>query len=260
MDQPALATPPAPPGPPYPFWVPVPLPPVLTWIASDDGMYAARDPIHYWAAGHSAIACVRAALWEVGRTFADVRTILDLPCGHGRVLRFLRTAFRHAQLTACDLLRAGVDFCARTFDARPVYATPQPGGIVLPDTYDLIWVGSLLTHLPAAAWDGFLSLFRNALRPGGVCLVTTHGPCIARWLRDRRIDYGVPDTRALVAAFEHEGFAYCDYPNQEGYGVSLASRAWVWDRVHRHAGLRWVAFWERGWDHHQDVVVLQKAA
>jgi SAM-dependent methyltransferase len=251
----------APVGRSYPaHWVPVPLPPVLVEIAPGDGMFSARDPLHYWAAGHSAMACVRAALWEVGKVHSDVQTILDLPCGHGRVLRFLRTAFRHATLTACDLVREGVDFCARAFDARPVYSSPNPNRIDLPDTYDLIWVGSLMTHLPPARWDDFFRLFARALRPGGLCLVTSHGPTVARWLRDGRVDYGVSDLAGLLADFARDGFGYRDYAGQPGYGVSLATRAWVCARVRRHPGLRFVAWWDRGWDHHQDVLVVQKAA
>ena len=51
--------------------------------------------------------------------------ILDLPCGHGRVLRWLRAHYPYANLTACDLDRAGVDFCAKQFGARPVYSQPD---------------------------------------------------------------------------------------------------------------------------------------
>ena len=62
---------------------------------------------------------------------ADVKRILDLPCGHGRVLRYLSAAFPEAEITACDIMREGVDFCASTFGAIPVYSQDDPQQIPL---------------------------------------------------------------------------------------------------------------------------------
>ena len=42
------------------------------------------------------------------------------------MLRHLKTAFQTARITACDLKRDGVDFCASQFDAIPVYARESP--------------------------------------------------------------------------------------------------------------------------------------
>ena len=40
-------------------------------------------------------------------------SILDFGCGFGRVLRMLKAAYPEARLTAADVKREGVDFCAR---------------------------------------------------------------------------------------------------------------------------------------------------
>src|SRR4051812_20897648 len=45
------------------------------------------DGEHYLRVGLSAMRCIRAA------TAGTPRRILDLPCGHGRVLRMLRAAY-----------------------------------------------------------------------------------------------------------------------------------------------------------------------
>jgi hypothetical protein len=52
-------------------------------VHSDDQMYVASAARQYLTVGLSALRCVDQAL-KISRTKA-VRTILDLPCGHGRV-------------------------------------------------------------------------------------------------------------------------------------------------------------------------------
>ena len=41
--------------------------------------------------------------------------------------------------------------------------------------FDLIWVGSLLTHLDNDHWSAFLKVFSTALRDRGLLIFTTHG-------------------------------------------------------------------------------------
>ena len=126
------------------------------------------------------------ALNAAGKTRSQVAEILDLPWGHGRVLRHLKMAFPTARITACDLKRDGVDFCASQFDAIPVYARESPvENKPEPGRFDLIWVGSLLTHLDAPRWRDFLECFRRWLRPCGVWVFSTHGRETYRHLATR---------------------------------------------------------------------------
>jgi hypothetical protein len=52
----------------------------------------------------------------------EVKNVLDLPWGHGRVLRHLVKLFPSAQVDACDLDRGGLEFCAERFGARPIHS------------------------------------------------------------------------------------------------------------------------------------------
>ena len=118
-------------------------------IAPDDGMWDG-NPSHYFGVGQSALHCIKVSMLAAGiETFTN---ILDLPCGHGRVLRHLQHAFPRAQLTACDINMSATEFCARTFGAAPVKGYESPGKIALQGNYDLIWVGSLLTHFGFFGW------------------------------------------------------------------------------------------------------------
>jgi cyclopropane fatty-acyl-phospholipid synthase-like methyltransferase len=194
--------------------------------------------------------------------------VLDLPCGHGRVMRALRAAFRNAEITGCDLDRDAVDYCTRTFGATGIVSGEDLGAIRWPGAYDLVWCGSLLTHLPVEGWKEFLALFDRVLAPGGVLVFTTHGRRTAGWLRRRRTDAGLtleqmyglttPLADELLSNFDRSGFGFVDYPRQEGYGISLSALPFVIGLAQRATGLGLVACLEHGWDEHQDVVACLK--
>src|SRR4030081_2351056 len=78
---------------------------VSSKIYYKDGMYN-EDGTHYYKVGLSAIQCIDQALAQANLT--EVRTILDLPSGSGRVLRFLLARFPDAKITACDIQRGAV--------------------------------------------------------------------------------------------------------------------------------------------------------
>ena len=242
-------------------WLPQPDPGagVSRAIAPSDEMHT-DNPTHYFDVGASALHCLEAALFTTRRNRSSLRRILDLPCGHGRVMRFLRRAFPAAELTACDLNRDGVDFCARTFGAVPVTSSIDPAAIPLAPGFDLIWCGSLLTHLPEAHGAAFLDRFRHVLQPGGLVVFTTHGRRCAQELRSRSHRHGLTleQGEEVVVAFRQAGIGYVDYPGQTGYGFNLVQPAYLIGHHLQHPGWRLVSYHEAGWDRRQDVVCLQK--
>ncbi len=226
---------------------------VVDRISAKDGMFTQGMEEHYRMVGRSALEAIRMAMLAAGRS--DFQNILDLPCGHGRVMRALRAAFPLAQLTACDLDRVGVDFCTEHFDARPNYSHPSPDQIVLEGGYDLIWSGSLLTHLNSETGRRFLQLFQKLLAPGGIMVLTTHGRHVIRRLRVGTHTYGLEekDIPALIESYALTGFGYADYSSQTGYGISICSPEWVLVEVAKLRDLSVVLFSECLWAQHQDV-------
>lgn len=226
------------------------------YVPPDDGMYKRTEKKHYFDVGRSALSCVQRALQIAGRPAPS--SILDLPCGHGRVMRFLRAVYPQAKITACDLLRDGVAFCAQAFGAEPVYSSENVHEIPLRGRFDLIWCGSLLTHLDAPRWHEFLKFFARHLTSGGVCVFTVHGNYVVSSMRDFGSQYGVPDQIGMVNDWSQSGFGYRSYEHEPNYGISLSSAEWVRREIERVPQLRWLAHQERGWDAHQDVVVMQR--
>jgi SAM-dependent methyltransferase len=223
----------------------------------------AEHPEHYLQAGRSAVRFI-----ELAKEAADVRRplrrILDLPSGYGRVMGSLQEAFPDAELTACDISKEAVDFCAEQFGATPVYSTEDPAEIPLEGTFDLIWCGSLLTHLDGSRWQGFLDLFEQRLARRGLLVFTTCGRAVAAKLRAGE-DLGVsPDqVEGMLAEFEEAGFAYRDYPSSMldemswpsgSYGLTLSSPSWVCARLGERRGLRIVSLCEMAFNYNQDAI------
>lgn len=240
---------------------------VVTAVSPDDQMVLRLDDAtmarvgekswqdQYFRVGEAALRCIVRAMILAEKT--TVSSILDLPCGHGRVLRMLRAAFPAARIAACDLDRGGVEFCARTFGAMPVYSEVDPARIPIAETFDLIWCGSLLTHVDAARYGAFVDWFIDRLAPDGLLVFTNHG----RWSLDyQRIHPYIDEDRfrAIASEVAATGFGYRDYPHQPEYGISIAQPSWVIRLLEQRRDATLLAYHERGWGHHQDVVVVWK--
>lgn len=217
-----------------------------------DGMYIG-DGAHYYKVGLSAIRCIDEALTLA--TLSDPEAILDLPCGYGRVLRFLAHRFPKAKITACELDRDAVDFCVTALGASPAYSSPDLDGLSLGTHFNLIWCGSLITHIDDAKIIALFEFFRRHLAPGGLLLFTTHGDYVARRMSTTDFHYGLlhEQIRSIVDRYSQSGFAYTDYPDREHYGISLTSPEWIRKQIEQVGGLRTIYFREHGWDNHQDV-------
>jgi SAM-dependent methyltransferase len=222
---------------------------VIDW---KDMMYEGY-PAHYFSSGYSALFCVRRALDEGGKR--PPGSILDFGCGHGRVLRSLAADFPHARLTATDLDAGGVNFCAKTFGAIPVHSSTDLSRVSFDTKFDLIWVGSVFTHLRTERWLSLLELFRSVLTKDGLLVFSTHGDEVARRLREGRCGwYGLETERAseILKGYDKSGFGYSDYRKSRDYGVSLSTPEWVSRRI-VDVGFEPVLCQQNGWDDCQDV-------
>jgi len=238
-----------------------PLAGVNRTIAEGDSMFRENEA-HYFDVGESALHAIESALFTARRPASSVQTILDLPCGYGRVMRFLQKAFPQAALTACDLNRDGVEFCAKTFGARGVVSRDNPREIPLHAEFDLIWCGSLLTHFPADRCAAFLERFQRWLHPNGILVFTTHGRRCEVELTTGRNRCGLDDQQAarLLREYHGTGFGYVDYEPGSGYGVSLTLPSYLLSHYVQRPGWRLLGYRESGWDHRQDVICLQRLA
>jgi cyclopropane fatty-acyl-phospholipid synthase-like methyltransferase len=226
---------------------------------SPDERMPADDVAGYLAVGESALHAIRLAQRAAG---ADTFTsILDFPSGHGRVLRWLKAAFPDARLTACDVLPDAVDWCARQLGATGVLSSQEPSRSMFAERYDLIWSGSLLTHVDVPMWRRLIDLWCELLTDNGLLVITTHGEFVAKRMAAGHL-YGFPalQVKRLLRAYEHSGFGFLEEsPTSVDYGITLSGPDWVLHEILRHRDLRVVLATEMLWDHHQDVFAFKRS-
>jgi SAM-dependent methyltransferase len=227
-------------------------------ISSEDDMYGG-DGDHYFKAGLSAIDCLDEALQQAEST--TINEILDLPSGYGRVLRFLVHRFPKARITACDLMPDAIRFCAETFGAAPAQSSYNLEELSFATKFDLIWCGSLITHLDADRTRGLLRFFARQLAAEGLLVFSTHGDFVAAQLSNLVELFGMNPSSIprLAEPFHEQGYGYLDYPEHSGYGISLTARTWIIAEA-LEVGLTEVYFRAQGWDNLQDVFGFVKSS
>jgi SAM-dependent methyltransferase len=231
--------------------------------SSEDGMLAAppgsAEPNfeHYFSVGASALNTLLAAI-SLG--FGEPRTILDFGCGAGRVTRWLRAAFPNADLSACDVREQDVIFVREHFGARTWTSVTDVARLEVGGPFDLIWVGSVVTHLDEATSVALLRKLFASVAPRGLLVASVHGRTAQRYGDAGLVSYLHQDGwRQARAGYDKAGYGYADYVGQRGYGISLASPLWTANLPNRIEGARMVLFGEALWDNHHDVIALQKA-
>jgi len=199
--------------------------------------------------------CIESAFQKAGS--GRVRSILDFPCGYGRVLRFLRARFPDAEITVSELDKGALAFCKESFHVKTVESKTDFKKLSVSNSFDLIWCGSLLTHVDENSAAELLNFFHSHLSPGGRLLFTTHGRHPVDSIRKTRRAYGLTDAtrQNLLSQYDARGYGYADYPGRPGYGVSVASPERMVSIARSVGTWKDVSFVERGWDNHQDVYI-----
>ncbi len=107
------------------------------------------------------------------------KTMLDFASGYGRLTRFLVHEHLADDVTVSDILEGGMEFQAAQFGVKTILSTTRPEDFPATGKYDLIFVASLFTHLPAAAFTAWLRKLATLLEPDGLLIFSVHDESIA---------------------------------------------------------------------------------
>lgn len=227
-------------------------------VSSRDEMVYPGQEAGYFEVGRQALELIRLAQKICHREWLP--KILDLPCGHGRVLRWLRGDFPYAEITACDLNQDGVDFCRDQFNATGVYSEVDLDKINFSPGFDLIWCGSLFTHLPLEAQRKTLTRLLDWTVEDGIIVLTLQGRFMATQLERGDAEFADNvDVVGLLRDFRTDGAAYRPYYEEPTgqYGLALNSPAQINALVQTMPGVIIRAYLEQAWGV-QDVLILYK--
>ena len=217
---------------------------------------------HYFDVGADALRLVITALSANLR--AVPQAILDFPSGSGRVTRHLRAFFPQAHLVACDLYEGHIAFCRTHLGVEAVMSKEDLDAVSFGRSFDLIFCGSLLTHLPEAQCRSALRLIARSLSDVGIALITLSG---------RHADFIQKNLWKLIdddlfviaqSTVPTTGFGYVDYDHnfrktfdkQARYGITLTRPSWTMKQLEADTSIRVLGYAERAWDDHQDVLII----
>jgi trans-aconitate methyltransferase len=220
---------------------------------------------HYMETGADALRLCVGALISNVRTVPKV--IVDLPSGSGRVTRHFKSYFQDARIIASDLYEPRWSFCANAFGVEGIQSTENFDDLSFDAPIDLLFAGSLLTHLPEPIFRSFFKFLSRSLSDTGIAVVTTQGRH-AEWIQHNKYEYIEADRFAMAEKdVLATGFGYVDYNahwmdtvwvNQKNYGVALARPWFTLKVIEEDYDLRILGYVERGFDNSQDAIIVGK--
>ncbi len=224
-----------------------------------DGMNRS-SALYYFSTGLDAIKNMELALNRAGRKAQPPKRVLDFPCGFGRVTRWMEIMYPNAKIFASDLMEMAVDFCGTTFRCETFETSKTIKETVLPGNLDIIWVGSLFTHLAGTKVRDYLKLMSKSLNDQGVIVFTAHGAFVRNRMVTRKKTYRLGEKRLvrIVDNYDNNGFGFAPYDGFEDYGISLMRYEWLYNLQDKVDGLELDMVIPRGWVNHQDVVIFKK--
>jgi hypothetical protein len=135
--------------------------------------------------------------------------------------------FPNSHITGGEIETTALEFCRRIFSITRLSSSTNFSELSLPQRFDLIWCGSLITHIEEQATVDLLRFFHDHLSDHGLCVFTTHGQRFIELVRSKKRTYGLTEEaqHKILREFQTKGYGYADYQNQSGYGISAVSRS-----------------------------------
>jgi SAM-dependent methyltransferase len=211
---------------------------------------------HYFGTGGSALSVILNVL-QIAEELSP-ESILDFGCGAGRVTRWLVSAFQNSLIEGCDIRQVDINFVASEFNIRTWLSSINIDQLKSEKKYDLIWVGSIFTHLDAKDSTKLLAKLYSWLNTGGVLIFSTHGRFVEDRFKSESYGLLMHDIPKIIEAYKHSGYGYADYPQESGYGISLSSLTWWINKIGNLEKSQLVLITEQIWDFHHDVIAVRK--
>jgi SAM-dependent methyltransferase len=142
----------------------------------------------YLAGGRRAAQELADGLRSTGRDPERLTSVLDFGCGAGRVLPHIARLSPDARCAGCDVDRTAVEWAATRRPACDwTVSSFEPPLPFAPECFDLVYSVSVFSHLGRGLQERWLRELRRVLAPGGVALLSVHGPSAFEAFRTGRV-------------------------------------------------------------------------
>ncbi len=204
---------------------------------------------YYFQDGHTSATKVRKALdlWLIphGEKFK----VLEFASGYGAVTRHARDVLLPHDLHSCDIHPEAVEFLSAHLGVTSIQSSTNPDQLQLPVLYDMIFVLSFFSHMPASTWLNWLRRLYLSVKEGGVLLFTTHGEKSMKYLPQARLDEN---------GFWFEPTSEQTDLDTTNYGQTITSKSFVSAQISKLDRALLLDYQEGDWWGHQDVYILRK--
>lgn len=224
-------------------------------ISPDDEMYVftrnstdqkEASSYLYFEAGKECFKSIENIILSSGRSLSEIGSYLDFACGYGRVTRFLVQELESSKVWVSDIYKDAVDFQKKYFGVNGFYSETEPSKVNFPMKYEVIYVGSLFSHLPESRFEEWLLTLYNTLEENGILIFSTHGNSLCP-----------PAIKTDPSGFTFWHGSESRSLSTEEYGSTFVTRDWV-ERLAKKLGISNISFLEKGLAGYQDIYVAAK--
>lgn len=231
-------------------------------IHPNDLMFSTDSPSYYRQVGYEAVGCVEEALSLTGKNLTDVNALLDFGSGFGRVTRVFAQKMPPSKISVFDVDFQGPAFCSSEFGVKLLHFNGDWNAVPF-SKYDVIWAGSVFTHLSLKYSKEMLQLLTTILASDGLLVFTTHGEIALKKLMNG--DYGFhfsKYSKKVESEFASKGFSFVPYSyyQDKNVGMTWITKENMVSLVDDafNGELRLMKFKPGGWMNHQDVFMYYR--
>lgn len=186
----------------------------------------AKNPIReYLSDGWRTLSELMVILETLDQPLLKMEKVLEFAAGFGRFTRHLARVMP-GRVTCADVLPGSIDFLREQFGVKTILSTHNPASVIFPAQYDLVFVLSMFTHLPASRWQPWLRALAAAVKPGGLLVFSVCNE---------------PAARELGLSFDQDGTHFIGSSESpsldiEVYGTMYTTRQFVEEQVEQAFG------------------------
>lgn len=140
----------------------------------------------YYRLGHQTALLLQDVLKE--HSIQNAKSFLDFGSGYGRVTRFLPFALgKDIEVFTSEVKSEAVAFNENELGFKSIHHGSQAESFPTDRQFDVIFAGSIFSHLPEKMLEEWLAKLTEVLSPNGLFLFTTHNTTLDKSL-DNSID------------------------------------------------------------------------